>query len=303
MSDHEYLHGADRTGWSRQAVAQDVASAWRAAGYPPSLVSSPSTSPSTDPDDWDRHWVDYSQAAARNPAQEYRRRLALRILEQDGPPRRLLDIGSGQGDFLAAAHKRWPQADLAGLEVSTGGIRESQQKAPIATFELRDLMVDAPTTPELAGWATHALCSEVLEHVDDPVRVLSAARAYLAPAACVFVTVPGGPMSAFDRHIGHRTHFTPSSLAAVMTDAGFTAEWTAGAGFPFFNLYRRVVIARGERLVADVAAADGAPPGVAARAAMAAFRPLFLINRTRSRWGTQIIGIARMPSPPPPAAS
>jgi len=108
------------------------------------------------------------------------------------------------------------------------------------------------------------------------------------------VTVPGGTMSAFDRHIGHRRHYTPASLAAALRLAGYDVEMTAGAGFPFFNLYRRLVIARGERLVDDVRSGAGAPVG-AARLAMAAFRPLFRLNAMSSPWGVQIIGVARAP--------
>src|SRR3546814_18015665 len=82
----------------------------------------------------------------------------------------------------------------------------------------------------------------------------------MAPGCRLVVTVPGGPMSAFDRHIGHRRHFTPPALAALLTDAGLAVERTDGAGFPFFNLYRLGVIARGHRLVADLTGGQGDAP-------------------------------------------
>ncbi|MET0603322.1 MAG: hypothetical protein ABW167_15150 [Baekduia sp.] len=37
----------------------------------------------------------------RTPAQLYRRRIALKLLEGAGSPQHVLDIGSGLGDFLA----------------------------------------------------------------------------------------------------------------------------------------------------------------------------------------------------------
>ena len=43
-----------------------------------------------------------------------------------------------------------------------------------------------------AGWATDAVCSEVLEHVDSPVLFLQAARPWLADGSRLIVTVPGG---------------------------------------------------------------------------------------------------------------
>ena len=42
------------------------------------------------------------------------------------------------------------------------------------------------------------------------------------------VTVPGGPRSALDLHIGHRRHFTPDDISQVLTDAGFKVEFATG---------------------------------------------------------------------------
>jgi SAM-dependent methyltransferase len=249
------------------------------------------------PDDWDRHWDAFSEANERNPGQLYRRRLAIDLLGRGGPPRRLLDIGSGQGDFLAVASSRWPQAELFGLEISEVGVQTAGEKVPHARFRTRDLLADAGPHGDEAAWATHALCSEVLEHVDDPVSLMKSARDYLAPGCRVVVTVPGGPMSAFDRHIGHRRHFTPSELATVLREAGLEVERATGAGFPFFNLYRLAVIARGRRLVEDAVGEDGSPAGLPARAGMAAFRPLFRLNAASSRFGWQTVAVANKPRP------
>lgn len=248
---------------------------------------------SVDSDNWDQHWDDYAAAAEENPAQLYRRHVALTLLESDGTPHRLLDIGSGLGDFLLTAAERWPAAELLGLEPSEVGVRRSQNKVPRSRFIAGDIMADIEIPADLERWATHAVCSEVLEHVDDDVALLAASTRLMAPGCRLVVTVPGGTMSAFDRHIGHRRHYTPASLAAALRLAGYEVEMTAGAGFPFFNLYRRLVIARGERLVDDVRS-GGAPVG-AARLAMATFRQLFRLNTMTSPWGVQIIGVARAP--------
>jgi SAM-dependent methyltransferase len=244
-------------------------------------------------DDWDRHWDDYSEAAARNPAQQYRRRLAMSLLAARDAPVRLVDIGSGQGDFLADAARRWPSAGLLGLEVSEHGVEQARAKVPQADFLVCDLLRDEPP-PERRSWATHAVCSEVLEHVDDPGVLLRNAAAYLAPGCRLVVTVPGGPMSAFDRHIGHRRHFTPTTLQTLLATSGFDVESVTGAGFPFFNMYRRLVIARGDRLVDDVAPGETGQPGLSARAVMAAFRPIFRLNLPRTAWGWQIVGVGTL---------
>jgi SAM-dependent methyltransferase len=248
-----------------------------------------------DYDDWDSHWDDYAVAAERNPAQAYRRGLLLRLLERRGAPVRLVDIGSGQGDFLLAASRRWPQAQLVGLEASARGNEIARGKVPTARFIDVDLVKDRAAAQGLASWATHAVCSEVLEHVDDPSGLLRNARTCLRPGARLVVTVPGGAMSAFDIRIGHRRHYTPRDLQATFAQAGLQPVMVGGAGFPFFNLYRQLIISRGERLADDISP-DSGSASLAARAAMLAFRPVLPLSLPRSPWGTQIVGIAYEPS-------
>jgi SAM-dependent methyltransferase len=245
-------------------------------------------------DDWDRHWRDYAESAASNPAQAYRRRLVLRLLASsgDGVPARVLDIGSGTGDLVAEIRNAFPAAELLGLDVSAAAVEEAARKVPTASFLQRDLITGSEPEPPHRGWATHAVCSEVLEHVEDPEALLANVRSYLAPGCRLIVTVPGGPMSAFDRHIGHRRHFTAKSIRALLERAGFVFERSTRAGFPFFNLYRLIVLLRGERLVDDVAHGAGRRP---ARLVMRMFGVLFRLNLTRSPWGWQVLAAARVP--------
>ena len=241
-------------------------------------------------DDWDRHWAAYKAAAEINPANRFRRRLIFDALALGTGPARLVDIGSGPGEFLAAVRARHPQVELAGIELSREGIAFAQKAVPNARFVQRDLGQPGEFPRELHGWATHAVCSEVLEHLDDPVTLLRNVRPILAPGARLVITVPGGPMSAFDRTIGHRRHFTAEALGDLLRTAGLGIDWVHGAGFPFFNLYRLAVIARGEELAQDLA--QTALP-LSARAAMAAFDRLLRVSRTAGSRGWQIAACAR----------
>ncbi|MGH9248668.1 MAG: class I SAM-dependent methyltransferase [Acidimicrobiales bacterium] len=243
-------------------------------------------------DDWEAHWSSFATATERNPAQAFRRRLVLALLAAHGPPQRYLDIGSGQGDLAVAVADRWPVAEIVGIDLSRHGLDIAARKLPRARFCPFDLLSGAPPLAGFEGWATQATCSEVLEHVDEPEAFLASARRWLAPGAWLVVTVPGGPMSAFDRHVGHRRHYTTVDLSALLESAGFEVPECGGAGFPFFNLYRRTVIARGERLIDDVDAAQGVSR--VARAAMAVFDRLLPACPTRGRRGWQLYAVARM---------
>ena len=252
-----------------------------------------------DLDDWDAHWAQFAEAASRNPAQIYRHATLLRLLaEPDGhSPARLLDVGSGQGDFMVKAAHAWPEAALCGFEMSATGVEMTRRKLPGAQALVVDLFRPQPEAAPYRAWATHAVCSEVLEHVDDPAAFLRAAHEYLADGARLIVTVPGGPMSAYDRHIGHRRHFTRASIARYLEEGGFRPERVLMAGFPFFNLYRLTVIARGEKLARDVRASDRAPASSLAERVMGVFRFLFRFNRPDSRFGWQVVAVARKISP------
>lgn len=251
-------------------------------------------SSSGEADDWDRHWSEYNSVAERNPAQAFRRRLVLRLLDRSRPPEKVLDIGSGQGDLAADLTKRYPNASVLGLEYSRSGVEISRTKVPSASFVHRDLLTEAEVPEEYRGWGTHAICSEVLEHVDEPVVLLRNARAFMAPGCRLIVTVPGGPMSAFDHHIGHRRHFSTRLLASTLSEAGFEVDRCFGAGFPFFNLYRLAVIARGRRLSDDVRGDAGGT--AVARTAMKVFDGLLHATLMSAPWGWQMVGLAHLPA-------
>ena len=100
--------------------------------------------------------------------------------------------------------------------------------------------------------ATHAVCSEVLEHLDEPVKLLKNARRYMGPGCKLAVTVPGGKSNAFGLYIGHRKDYTWQDPKGVLTDAGFDVSLATGIGWPFFfNLYR-MLTARDAKLKQDV---------------------------------------------------
>ena len=110
------------------------------------------------------------------------------------------------------------------------------------------------------------------------------------------MTVPAGPMSAFDHFIGHRSHYDRTSIARVLDAAGFKVEAVKLAGFPFFNLYRLVIILLGKRLISNVkSGGERSRAGTWASLAIALFRILFQFNLANFSLGWQILAVARRP--------
>jgi SAM-dependent methyltransferase len=215
----------------------------------------PGATSTPDPNDWDHHWDAYGEAAEGNPANVYRHRLIRELLGRPPAGSTVLDIGSGQGEFAIRFQREHPDVAVWGVEYSAGGVARAQALAASegVSAEFRQMDLLQPAAPaDGQPLATYALCSEVLEHVDDPTTLIRNARALLAPGCRLVVTVPGGPRSAFDHHIGHYQHFTAGKLRTVLTDGGYRVQRVLRAGFPFFNLYKLAVIVRGKRLIADV---------------------------------------------------
>ncbi|HUB67302.1 MAG TPA: class I SAM-dependent methyltransferase [Candidatus Methylacidiphilales bacterium] len=247
-------------------------------------------------DDWDQHWANYDLTARYNPAQAYRREITLHwIKSQPAAAARILDIGSGQGDLAVILAQAFAGSEIAGIEASAIGIAQSRIKAPSVSFFQRDLLIEPAPDDGLREWATMAICSEVLEHVDQPEIVLANAARYLRPGAPLLITVPGGPMSVFDRHIGHRRHFDTQSLKKLIGDAGLVPERVSGVGLPFFNLYRMIIILRGKALIRDASAESRQDVGLLARIAMGTFSRVLKRRMNSSSLGWQMIGEARKP--------
>ena len=250
-------------------------------------------------DDWNAHWSLYGTAARSNPANLYREQLIQSLLLPDVEGQRILDIGSGQGELAISLARRLCRSEVCGLELSAKGVERSwalaNELGTDAKFFEIDLMESESCIGLDAGLATTAICSEVLEHVDHPEELLRNARRYMAPGCRVVITVPGGPRTAFDRHIGHRRHFTLASLRATVEGSGLKLRSLQRSGFPFFNLYKCVVLARGRALIAEGESPPQAGPSALVRVVYKFFDRTFRWNLRSSPFGWQLVALAENP--------
>lgn len=105
--------------------------------------------------------------------------------------RDLLEVGCGVGAQSEIILRRFPDIKLTGIDLSTKQLATAQQslsRLPAAQgrFELKQM--DATAMKFSANSFEGAFLCWILEHVPDPIRVLSEVRRVLRPGSPIYIT-------------------------------------------------------------------------------------------------------------------
>lgn len=162
----------------------------------------------------------------------YRRLIAnferhLLALLTQSVPRSMLEVGCGEGHWIAQIGERMPEIELVGLDIGIEVLQEARQASPSAQF----LQGSALGLPFASNSFDHVLATEVLEHLPDPAAAV-AELARITRRHCV-ISVPYEPfwrllnmarlhyLSAWGNTPGHIQHFNPRALQKLVS-AHFT---------------------------------------------------------------------------------
>lgn len=132
-------------------------------------------------------------------------------------PRRILEVGCGDGNTLSAIRELWPDAETVGLEPS----RDAAEAARARGHRVIEGMAES-SLDDAAEQAFDLVFSvQVIEHTADPVAFLASQRSCLAPGGVVVTICPNGVVPHAELiHSDHLFSFAPSHLAAVTAQAG-----------------------------------------------------------------------------------
>jgi SAM-dependent methyltransferase len=116
---------------------------------------------------------------------------AQRVIALAGPPAagRAADVGCGTGELLGelAAAAAWRRSSLYGVDFAASRLRT----AASVTRRVRLIDADLGAALPFADRAFDVVfCTEVLEHLKDPIRCLREIRRVLAPAGRLALSVP-----------------------------------------------------------------------------------------------------------------
>jgi SAM-dependent methyltransferase len=164
-----------------------------------------------------------------------------RVLRKLGAARSLLELGLGHGFTANIFAGRFDRHVV--LEGSSAVIRNFREQFPECGARIVETYFEAFSTDEKFDVIVLGF---VLEHVDDPVKVLRHYRGFLAPGGRMFVAVPNAEvlnrrlghlagllddMSALsenDLQQGHKRYYTVASLTDEVRQAGYGIVWMEG---------------------------------------------------------------------------
>jgi 2-polyprenyl-3-methyl-5-hydroxy-6-metoxy-1,4-benzoquinol methylase len=114
-------------------------------------------------------------------------------------PRRVIDIGCGTGHLLRFLVDRLSTSPelVVGVDHSSAGIDRARELLPTATWLVGDLYSLPPTLERF----DLVLCTEVLEHLEEPARAVEILRRRCTSGGRVAITVPDGAQDSWEGHV------------------------------------------------------------------------------------------------------
>jgi SAM-dependent methyltransferase len=238
---------------------------------------------------YDRIWSQMSDFIRYNPGARHRRRHTFELLARcrfDS----LLDVGCGNAELLRLIDERWPGKKLAGADLSAAVVEQNRQTLPSMEFFTANIDEDGLPVDRTFDVV---VCTEVIEHLDDPEAAMRRLAAAVTPGGHLVVTCPTGKLWPTEQHFGHVRHPRDADLAMWGRRAGLDVEELWAWGFPTYALTKWAANVRPEAALKAFAGERryGLPQ-------IAVSTALFLANYANLRsspFGVQLFALFRKP--------
>jgi SAM-dependent methyltransferase len=178
---------------------------------------------------YDRYWAEGHKHTGQRQGYANNFRKFMRLaLEQGSPHPRGLEAGCGDASFTLEFSRYFSETHA--IDISESQIAQNKARHGNVQFRQHDLSKPLPYSD---GFFQAIWCSEVLEHLFDPLYALGEFRRVMAPGGQLLVTVPyHGVLKNvmiglfkwdhhFDPEYPHVRFFTKNTLSRIATKAGF----------------------------------------------------------------------------------
>ncbi len=179
-------------------------------------------------------WNEWYDMKEYGPASKHVRRLVFSLLRKV-EFQSVMDAGCGVATLLDDISKEFKGKDLFGFEYSADAVKIAEKRLPQAKFWQVDLSKQkAPVSVDLVT------CIDVLEHIDDDLAAMR--NLYEMTRKYLILVVPLGPLFEAERiRVGHVHGYSQHEFDSKLEKSGFKIKERIRWGFPFYNLYRRLL--------------------------------------------------------------
>lgn len=163
----------------------------------------------------------YEENLAFSPITEKRFRELLESFESYRETGRILDVGCGSGHFLKVAIEGGWNAH--GTEIAQGAFEQ------LSKLGIKSFCGTLESANYETGFFDVVYCSEVIEHLLEPMRLLRESARIIRPGGVLYLTTPnfnslsrkllGSRWRAISKE--HICYFTPASLSRAIRQSGF----------------------------------------------------------------------------------
>jgi SAM-dependent methyltransferase len=162
----------------------------------------------------------------------------------------ILEIGCSSGYLLTELCRDFSRADVIGSDVVIEPLRQLAARLPDVAF----LRFDVTACPLPDASVDAVVMLNVLEHIDDDVGALAAARRILKPGGVLVLEVPAGPRlyDAYDRYLQHRRRYAARDVRQLLRAAGLDIVDQTHHGFFVYLPFALVKLRNRRALSASV---------------------------------------------------
>lgn len=144
-----------------------------------------------------------------------------------------VDVGCGNGSIISAMENLFPESKWSGIDGHLQGLINTRKRSSKVRLEWQDIT-------KLKNLGSHkydvAVILDVLEHLDEPEKVLKTLSPQLNKDAIVIATVPADQKLWSDRDVflGHRKRYSVCDLKLLFERTGYEVLKT---NYCFSHLY------------------------------------------------------------------
>ncbi|MET0892459.1 MAG: class I SAM-dependent methyltransferase [Pseudoxanthomonas sp.] len=132
----------------------------------------------------------------------------------------VVDVGCGDGGALNFCAARG--AHLIGVDIDPSVIAHVQKRLEgSAARKMEFMLIESTTLPVADATATRVICTEVLEHVDDPAQVMAELARIGKPGARYLLSVPDALQENLQKQVAPDSYFQKPNHVRIISREEF----------------------------------------------------------------------------------